>query len=210
MLNWLKVLPTLLVAGLACLECAAAPLGLIEGVLIDDTSVVSASELKLNGAAAIKRGYQKVAVVALYLKARADTSERVEAMPGAKRIRITVIKDVTGSMAARYFVNDFKNAATQEEFKQLIPFVGQIGSQYATVPLVRKGDVINLDWLPGQGMYVTYNGKEPGQLDGSKSNFMNSELLYKVHLRMYVSGNSEEVAANMLGKSNSLWTSLPK
>ena len=186
------------------LAASTAPLGTIEGVVIDDVCVVGGQPLLLNGAASHRRGYQKVAVVSLFLPGRASNINQAEAMAGSKRIRVDVLRDVTGSMASRYFINDFTNMTTTDEFKSLIPLVSEIGAQYGKLALVKKGDVIQYDWLPGQGLVVTLNGRLMWNAREAGASVASSELLYRVHLRMYTKSAVAEVEDNMFGRSRSM------
>jgi hypothetical protein len=185
----------------------AAAVGEIEGVPIDGGAQVEGSALTLNGAGLQKRGFLKTNVSALYLSGKRDTVEGVETAPGAKRLQLILLRDIPGSLIARYFVSDFQAAATEAEFKTLIKEIGQIGAIYGRLSMVHKGDVVNMDWIPGKGIYSSLNGK-PLVLDdvgGAKPGYMNNELMYRLLLRMYIGGKvSTELRENILGRSRSM------
>lgn len=181
----------------------AAPMGYIDGVPIEDSHLIEGLPVVLNGAAPRLRVKSKTAVTAVYLSERRDSMLGIEAIAGPKRIQLTMLRDIQGSSLSRYFIADFKAIASQEEFKQLINELSFVGSTYGSVHQVSKGDVINIDWVPGKGMVSTLNGK-PLKVDGTQA-YLNNEAMYRVMLRIYVAGSgTAESYDNLLGTSHSL------
>jgi hypothetical protein len=176
----------------------------VSGVPLDDSVTVGGQQLHLNGAGYRKRGYFKIDVTALYLQQKATTLEAVENAPGAKRLQLVIQQDLTGSQASRYFLIDFEASATPAEFAKLITEVSQVGDIYSALPKIRKGDIVTMDWIPGKGLIATLNGATLTP-HGAASPYMNSELLAKVMLRMYVGGKTPaELHDNLLGISSSM------
>jgi hypothetical protein len=176
----------------------------VSGVSLDETVNVAGVPLKLNGAGFRKRGYFKIDVTALYLQQKATTLDGVENAPGVKRVQLTIQQDVTGSQASRYFLIDFEASATPAEFAKLITEVSQVGDIYSALPKIKKGDVVTMDWVPGKGVLATLNGVVLTP-HGAPSPYINSELLSKVMLRMYVGGKTPaELHDNLLGVSISM------
>ena len=119
-------------------------------------------------------------------------------------MQLTIQQDVTGSQASRYFLIDFEASATPAEFAKLITEVSQVGDIYSSLPKIKKGDVVTMDWIPGKGLVATLNGTQL-QPHGAPSPYINSELLSKVMLRMYVGGKTPaELHDNLLGLSTSM------
>lgn len=176
----------------------------VSGVPLDETVTVGGVPLHLNGAGYRKRGYFKIDVTALYLQQKATTLEAVENAPGAKRLQLVIQQDITGSQASRYFLIDFEASATPAEFAKLITEVSQVGDIYSALPKIKKGDVVTMDWIPGKGLIATLNGTNLTP-HGATSPYMNSELLAKVMLRMYIGGKTPaELHDNLLGVSSSM------
>ena len=176
----------------------------VSGVPLDDTVTVGGQQLHLNGAGYRKRGYFKIDVTALYLQQKATTLDAVENAPGAKRLQLVIQQDITGSQASRYFLIDFEASATPAEFAKLITEVSQVGDIYSALPKIKKGDVVTMDWIPGKGLIATLNGANLTP-HGAASPYMNSELLAKVMLRMYIGGKTPaELHDNLLGVSSSM------
>jgi len=176
----------------------------VSGVPLEDTVTVGGQQLHLNGAGFRKRGYFKIDVTALYLQQKATTLDAVENAPGAKRLQLVIQQDITGSQASRYFLIDFEASATPAEFAKLITEVSQVGDIYSALPKIKKGDVVTMDWIPGKGLIATLNGATLTP-HGAPSPYMNSELLARVMLRMYIGGKTPaELHDNLLGVSSSM------
>jgi hypothetical protein len=70
---------------------------------------------------------------------------------------------------------------------------------YSNVKRVSKGDVVNLDWLPGTGWMATHNGKQLS-IDGGQMLAINDELAFQIYLRMYIGPAApEELRNGLLG-----------
>ena len=176
----------------------------VSGVPLEETVTVAGVPLKLNGAGYRKRGYFKIDVTALYLQQKATTLEAVENAPGIKRVQLTIQQDVTGSQASRYFLIDFEASATPAEFAKLITEVSQVGDIYSSLPKIKKGDVVTMDWIPGKGLLAMLNGNVLTP-HGATSPYTNSELLSRVMFRMYTSGKTpQELHDNLLGLSTTM------
>ncbi len=176
----------------------------VSGVALDDTVTVGGVPLKLNGAGYRKRGYFKIDVTAVYLQQKQTSLEAIENTPGVKRVQLVIQQDVTGSQASRYFLIDFEASATPAEFAKLITEVSQVGDIYSSLPKIKKGDIVTMDWIPGKGLIATLNGNQLTP-HGAPSPYINSELLAKVMLRMYIGGKTPaELHDNLLGLSNSM------
>ena len=177
----------------ACLLAHAAE---IEGVVFDDTIIEDGAKLVLNGVAVHKRGYFKTEAAALYLPERTTSAEVIDNTTGVRVLRRVLLREVPMSTASRYFVNDFKQAATETEFKQLIGELGALGGIYGSITRVVKGDTIDTVWQPGKGMFGRFNGKRLS--DQSVKN----DLFWQVYMRMYVGAAAHETFRNgLLGVS---------
>ena len=169
----------------------------LEGVTLEETVTVNGRKLVLNGAGVRRRGYFKADVTALYLPEKRTTPESIFKLDGYRRIQLNILRDFTSSTISRIFISDFKQAATEEEFKKLIEVISVIGAAYSNVKRVGKGDVVDLDWVPGKGWMAFLNGKAL-QVEGTASNAINSELAYQIYLRMYIGASAPEDLRNGL------------
>lgn len=169
----------------------------IEGVTVADTALVGGKKLVLNGAAVRKRGYFKADVTALYLPEKRTTPESIFKLDGPRRIQLNLLREFTSGTIARIFVADFKQSATEEEFKKLITVVGQIGQAYGNIKNVNRGDVVNLDWIPGTGWAAAINNK-PVYIEAGVPMIIKDELAYQIYMRMYLGPNAPDDLRNGL------------
>jgi hypothetical protein len=176
----------------------------VQGVPLEETATVGGTPLVLNGAGYRKRGYFKVDVTGVYTQARYNTLEALEKAPGPKRVQLVVLQDISGAQASKYFLIDFEASAQPQEFAQLINEVSEVGAIYSSLPKIKKGDVINLDWVPGKGLTTTLNGTLV-TVRGAPMTPINNELLARIMLRMYIGGKTpQELRDNLLGLSFSM------
>ncbi|HEX7639498.1 MAG TPA: chalcone isomerase family protein [Burkholderiaceae bacterium] len=181
----------------------------VSGVPLDETVTVAGVPLALNGAGYRKRGYFKVDVTALYTAQKVNSVEALEKLHGPRRVELVIQQDITGAQASRYFLIDFEASASPGEFTQLISEVSQIGDIYSSLPRIRKGDVVTIDWVPGKGLCAALNGTLLVP-HGASTPCLNSELLGKVMFRMYVAGKTpRELHDNLLGLSSSMRDQAP-
>lgn len=175
----------------------------LEGVTLNETVVVRGRRLVLNGYGLRKRGYFKADVTALYLPERRSNPDAILRLDGFRRIQLNILRTFTSSTISRIFIADFKDAATEDEFKKLIPVVSQIGAAYAQVRRVERGDVVNLDWIPGLGWTAEINGRYLTTEDGGQEIIaINNPLAYQIYLRMYIGENApESLRSGLLGLS---------
>ncbi len=170
----------------------------LEGVELPETITAHGRKLVLNGAAVRKRGYFKADVTALYLPERRTTAESIYKLDGVRRIQLNILREFSSNAISRIFLSDFKQVATEDEFKKLIGVISVIGQAYANVKKVVKGDVVNLDWVPGTGWMAFHNGKQLQTEDGPTS--IKDELAYQIYLRMYIGQHApEELRNGLLG-----------
>lgn len=164
----------------------------VDGVDVPATSTVRGKKLILNGAGVRRRGYYKSNIVALYLPERLTTLEAIMKLDGPRRIQMLLLRDFSQSTVSRIFLADFKQAATDAEFKALINEVAEIGAIYNNVKRVEQGDKVNIDWQPGAGIIASLNDR---QLNDKP---INSELAYQIYLRMFMGPTVPEELRNRL------------
>jgi len=185
----------LALSGVFCTSACAARE--VAGVRFDDQTSLASQPLVLNGAGVRKRGYYKADVTALYLPQKTTNPDHIFKLNGVRRVQLNLLRDFTSATISRIFIADFKQVASDAEFKQLINEIGQIGSVYAAIPRVGKGDVINLDWVPGKGWMCFQNGKQI-VTDMVPSGSINSELAFQIYMRMYIGQAAPENYRNGL------------
>jgi hypothetical protein len=136
----------------------------IAGVKVDETvPSVANAPLKLNGAGVrYKFIIAKVYVAALYLPETKNNTADVLAEPGSKKINLTMLRDMTSDKLATAFMDGVKRSASVTERSKLTDQFLKFGQLFSTVPELKKGDMISMEWVPNSGTDMFLNGKKLG------------------------------------------------
>jgi hypothetical protein len=167
---------------LLALFAAPALAAEVAGVQVEERIKLETSELVLNGAGLRTKAFFKVYVAGLYLAAKKTSAEDVLALPGAKRVSMRLMRDLSAKQLTDALDEGFRDntpAAEQEPLKgrlaELIAIMNALQS-------AKEGDVIALDWLPGTGTRVMLNSEPKG-----KAIF--GEDFYRALLRIWLGEN---------------------
>ena len=147
--------------GLACMLPAVA--ADVAGVKLEESLQVAGSELKLNGAGIRYKAIFKVYVAALYLKEKKNTVPDVLAVQGPRRVAITMLRDLSNEDFGRGFMQGIQQNTDKAEKAKLTSQFIRFGELFASVPELKKGDTMIVDWIPNQGTIVMLNGKKMGE-----------------------------------------------
>jgi hypothetical protein len=165
------------------------------GVTFPLQSKVGDATLQLNGT-----GVRQVAIIqgyaaALYVPQRADSAAALVAMPGAKKLRLHLLLDVDAAEFDKAMNKGIRRNSTPDQHAALAARMTQFGQLINAVGKVKKGDVIDLEHVPGVGMAFWLNGK----LQGSR---IAGEDFFAAVLRSFVGERpyDEKLRAGLLGK----------
>lgn len=140
----------------------------IANIEIPDT--VSHSEqstkLLLNGAGIRTKFIFDIYIGSLYLEKKAHSAEEIYNLAGEKRISMHFLySEVSKEKLINGWNDGFENNLTTDE---LTKFKGQIEQFNSVFITVKKGDVINLNFIPTTGTEVIINNKSVGLVEGDK------------------------------------------
>ncbi|HCE08940.1 MAG TPA: lipoprotein transmembrane [Oxalobacteraceae bacterium] len=136
----------------------------VAGVKLDETAKVANQELKLNGAGIRYKLFFKVYVAALYLSDKKSTVPQILAAPGAKRIHLVMLRDVSSEDFGQAFMAGMRKNSDMTERAKIINQMMIFGELFASIPELKKGDVLTTDWIPGSGTVCSLNGKKISQV----------------------------------------------
>ena len=129
----------------------------VSGIKYDDTSEIKGSKLVLNGAGTRYKAIFKVYTAGLYLPKKAGTTEEVLAMPGAKRIAITMLRDIDSAELGKLFSRGMEDNMEKASFAKLVPGVLRMGQLFAECKSLKTGESFMIDWVPGTGTHISIN-----------------------------------------------------
>lgn len=132
------------------------------GVAFDDRAKVGASELQLNGGGLRTKVFFKVYAMALYLPEKAATAEAVLAGKGAKRIGISLLRDLSAQQFADALNEGIVKNSSEAELAALKPKVQAFTDTLLSLGEAKKGTAVTLDYTPEKGTQLLVNGSAKG------------------------------------------------
>ena len=147
---------------LVCVNAQAATVT-VGGVPLEDSVTVAGSPLVLNGAGVRYKAVFQVYTAGLYLGTKASTTEGVLGAQGAKRLTITMLRDIDAAELGKLFSRGMEDNMDRSAFSRLIPGVLRMSRIFAEHKRLDKGDTFHVDWVPGTGTVLTVRGKVEGE-----------------------------------------------
>ena len=135
----------------------------VSGVRFEDAADVKGSKIQLNGAGVRYKAVFKVYAAGLYLSRKAGTTEDVLVAPGAKRMIITMLRDIDSAELGKLFARGMEDNMDKAAFSKLIPGVLRMSQIFSDNKKLNAGDTFALDWVPGTGTVVTVRGVQQGE-----------------------------------------------
>ena len=173
----------------------ALPVSALEvaGVNVAEKAKLGSGELVLNGAGIRTRAIFKVYVGALYLGEKKSAAAEVLAQKGAKRVALTMLRDLSAQQLTEAFDDGIKANHGAAEVEALKPRMAELLSLFTDA---KKGDVILLDYLPDAGTVVGVNGAAKGKA-------IQGEDFYRALLRIWLGDKpvDGDLKKSMLGQA---------
>jgi len=132
----------------------------VAGITLDDTVRVANQDLRLNGAGIRHKLIFKVYVAGLYLPEKKNTVQDVLSAQGARRVTIVMMRDVSNEEFGRGFMGGIQQNIDRAEKSKFISQLLKFGEVFASIPELKKGDVLTVDWIPNAGTLIHLNGKK--------------------------------------------------
>ena len=124
---------------------------------------VHTADLQLNGAGVRHKAVFKVYTAGLYLPAKANTAHEVMALPGAKRVAITMLREIDSGELGKLFARGMEDNMDKAAFSKLIPSVVRMGQIFSVHKKLLPGEQFSIDWVPGIGTVITVKGQPQGE-----------------------------------------------
>lgn len=136
----------------------------VAGVTLKESTKVAGKELLLNGYGTRNKFFVKVYVTALYLQSKKTTPEEVFKAEGPRRMQLVMLRDVSSDDFGSAFMSGINNNLDKADKSKIVGQISKFGEMFALLPGLKKGDVLDLDWVPGTGTVCLYNGKPIGEV----------------------------------------------
>lgn len=187
----------LLLAAVAAVSFNLAAAVEVAGVKFDDKTRVGSSELLANGAGLRKKLVIKVYAMALYLPEKRSDAEAVLAAKGAKRISISLLRDLTAKQFVDALEEGMASNHSEAEMAALKDRLKQFSDTLLVIGEAKSGTTVVIDWLPESGTRLTVNGQVKGK-------DIAGEDFYKALLKIWL-GNKpvqDDLKQALLGKAS--------
>ncbi len=150
--------PSLLLAASLGVQAAV-----IEGQQFDDRIRLADSELVLNGLGLRAVAWFKGYAAGLYLGQKVRSADAALSAPGPKRVRMKMMVEVESKEFAKAFEKGMKRNLTPAEREALAERIDRFDRTVLALGVLKKGDVVDLDWLPARGLVLSVNGQPKGE-----------------------------------------------
>jgi hypothetical protein len=155
-----------------------APKAFLGIVLLCVSAGVCAAELQLNGKGIRKRVIFDVYEIGLYLPKKTNSSEEAITGPGAKRVELRMLRDVSAEQFSDALTDGLRANHSEAEARALEPQIKQLAATMAEVKEAKKGMAISLEWN-GKATQVVIDGKPAGAA-------IEGEDFYRALLRIWL------------------------
>jgi hypothetical protein len=145
------------------LLAGAARSATVAGVAYPDNVEQRGVPLQLNGAGARYKAIFKVYSAGLYLGKKASTPEEVLAMPGPKRLSITMLREIDANELGKLFTRGVEDNTGRSELSKLVSSLFRMGQVFAEQKKLHPGDNFVLEWTPGEGTLLFVKGRQQGE-----------------------------------------------
>ncbi|MFM9886826.1 MAG: chalcone isomerase family protein [Burkholderiales bacterium] len=135
----------------------------VAGVKVDDKTTLAGQDLVLNGAGVRTRVIVDVYVGALYVVAKKTNAADLLAQDGPKRFQMTLLRDIAGKTMSDAFAEGIQNNASDAERQAVKARADELTALITAIGEGKKGHMIGLDFVPGSGTQVVFNGQPRGK-----------------------------------------------
>jgi len=153
----------LLAAAALLLATSAGAQMTVSGVKFDETTDVRGAKAQLNGAGIRYKAIFKVYAAGLYLPKKAGTPEEALSVTGAKRISITMLREIDTGELGKLFTRGVEDNMDKAAFSKIIPGVIRMSQIFSDFKKLNAGDNFMIDWVPGTGTVITVKGVAQGE-----------------------------------------------
>ncbi|TDP63818.1 chalcone isomerase-like protein [Roseateles toxinivorans] len=158
----LKTLSLVLMSMVLASSAWSAPVD-VYGVKFDEQVEMRGSNLLLNGAGTRFKGPFKVYAAGLYLGKKVSTPDEVVALPGPKRLSITMLRGIDAAELGKLLTRGMEDNMGKAAMAPLIPGLIRLGQMFADHKNLVAGDSFTVEWIPGTGTVLTVKGKVQGE-----------------------------------------------
>ena len=152
-----------LLAGLLMACAFSASAADVSGVKFDESAKVAGKDLVLNGAGLRTKFIIKVYAAGLYLTEKKNAVPEVLKVDGPRRMQLVMMRDISSEDFGQAFMTGLDHNIDAGEKNKYVSQISKFGELFGSIPGVKKGDVLHIDWIPASGTVIELNGKKLGE-----------------------------------------------
>ena len=174
-----KILLILLFPLASALAVAPAAAATLEGLQFEDQIRLANRELQLNGLGIRAVFIFKAYVAGLYLGDKASVGEEAVRHPGPKRLQLRMLMEVGAPDIKKALVDGMRKNVSEAQWAGMAERAAEFSRTIDAIGVARRGDTINLDYVPDRGMTLAVN-------DVSRGSAIAGQDFYNALLEIFV------------------------
>ena len=133
-----------------------------EGAKYEPTAQVGGSALQLNGVGVRTRAIFKVYVAGLYVPQKSNNAGTLLAQKGPRRMALVMLRNLDADTFTGALTDGLRNNHSEAQLAAFKAQIDALGAAMKAVGEAKKGDAVNIEYLPDSGTRVTVNGQAKG------------------------------------------------
>lgn len=134
----------------------------VAGVKFEDSAQVNNQALTLNGAGVRTKVIVDVYAAGLYVSKKDTTAQGLLSQPGAKSVQIGLLMNLSGEEFANAMIKGFKANNSDADVTKYQAQLDDLKKLMLSVGEAHKGSKIQINFVPGAGTRVLFNGQQKG------------------------------------------------
>lgn len=159
----IRILRAAFLGACLALPWAAGAQVTVSGVKYEEVQQVGGTRVLLNGAGTRYKGPFRVYTAGLYVTKKAGTAEELLATPGAKRIAVTMLRDIDAGEMGKMFTRGMEDNMERSAVVKLIPGIMRMSQIFSDHKKLLAGETFAIDWIPGTGTVLVLRGQVQGE-----------------------------------------------
>jgi len=138
----------------------------IAGQTVPDTAEVAGKQLILNGAGKRVKIVFDVYVAALYTTAKTADADAVITSTAPRRVELRMLRTVSATTMYEALAEGIEANIGKDGMKKYATQIAALSKIFDEAKSASKGDIIEIDFIPGQGTILTIRGKTYPTIEG--------------------------------------------
>lgn len=146
----------------------------------------AASPLQLNGAGVRHLAGSGLYTASLYLDKKLATPADILGNPGAKQVRVVMLRDASAAEMGDLLARGMVANASDDELSRLVPALFSLGEMFGDQKKLVAGDSFQIDWQPGKGTTISIHPGAPVGQGATRVQSFSQPELFGVMLRLWL------------------------